>query len=60
MKNNQRHKEIAIGDVVLIKGDDKHRGKWNIRIVEEPNEGKNNVIRTVKLCLKKTNIERPI
>ena len=27
MKNNQRHMEIAIGDVVMIKGDDKHRSK---------------------------------
>ena len=34
-KSNQRHMEIAIGDVVLIKGDDKRRGKWNIGIVEE-------------------------
>ena len=35
MKNNQRYMEIAMGDVVLIKGDDKHRGKWNIGIFEE-------------------------
>ena len=27
MKNNQRHIEIATGDVVLTKGDGKHRGK---------------------------------
>ena len=35
MKNNQKHMEIAIRDVVLIKGDDKHRGKWNIGIIGE-------------------------
>ena len=35
MKNNQRHMEKTIGDVALIKGDDKHRGKWNIGIAEE-------------------------
>ena len=52
--------EIAIGDVLLIKGDDKHRGKWNIVIVEELYEGKDNVIRAVKLRLRKTHIERPI
>ena len=33
-----RHKnteiKIAVGDVVLIKGDEKNRGKWNIGIVK--------------------------
>ena len=48
--------EIAIGDVLLIKRDDKHRGKWNIGIVEELYEGKNNVIRAVKLRSRKTHI----
>ena len=52
--------EIAIGDVVMIKGDDKNRGKWNIGIVEELYEGKDNVIRAVKLRSRKTHIERPI
>ena len=49
--------EIAIGDVILMKGDDKHRGKWNIGIVEELYEGKNNIIKAVKLRSKKTYIE---
>ena len=52
--------EIATGDVALIKGDNKHRGKWNIGIVEELYEGKDNVIRAVKFCSRKTYIERPI
>ena len=59
IKNNQRHMEIANGDSVLKKGNDKHRGKWNIGIVEELYEGKDNVIRTVKLRSKKTYIKRP-
>ena len=61
MKNNQRHMEIAIGDVTLIKGDEKNSRKWNITIVEELYEGgKDNIIRAVKLRSKKTYIERPI
>ena len=60
MKNNQRHMEIVIGDAVLIKGDDKHSGKWNIGIIEELYKGKDNVIRTVKLPSRKTYIEWPI
>ena len=43
MKINQRHMKIAIGDVVLIEGDNKHRGKRNIGIVEELYERKDNV-----------------
>ena len=43
MKINQRHMKIAIGDVVLIEGDNKHRGKRNIGIVEELSERKDNV-----------------
>ena len=49
--------EIAVGDVVLIKGDDKHRSKWNIGIAEELYEGQDNVIRAVKLRSRKTYIE---
>ena len=59
-KNNQRHMEIPIRDVVLIKRNDKHRGKWNIGIFEELYEGKDIVIRAVKLRSRKTYIERPI
>ena len=60
MKNNTRDMKIAVGDVVLIKGDEKHRGKWNIGIVEELYEGKDKVIRAVRLRSRKTAIERPI
>ena len=52
--------EIAMGNVVLIKGTDTHRGKWNIGIVEKLYEEKDNVIRAVKLRSRKTYIERPI
>ena len=57
MKNNQKHMEIAIGDVVLIKGDGKQWGKSNIGIVEELYQGKNNIIRAIKFRSKKTYIK---
>ena len=60
MKNNQRYMEIAVGDIALIKGDNKHRGKWNIVIVEQLCEGKDNIIRAVKLRSKETYIEQPL
>ena len=52
--------EIAIEDNVLINGNNKHRGKWNIGIIEELYEEKDNVIRAIKLRSMKTNIERPV
>ena len=38
MKNNQRHMETVIADVVLIKRNDKYKDKWNIGIVEGLNK----------------------
>lgn len=60
MKNNQWHMEIANGDVTWIRGDDRHRGIQNIRVVEELYEGKDNMMRAVILWSKNTIIERPI
>ena len=40
--------EVTTGNVVLIKGDDKHSGKWNICIVGELYEGKDSMTRAVK------------
>ena len=44
----------------MIKGDEKHEGKWNIGVIEELYEGKDNLIRAAKLRSRKTYIERPI
>ena len=60
MENNQRHTEIAIEDDVLIKKLDKRCGKWNISVVEELYERKNNLIRAVKFPSRKTYIKRLI
>ena len=38
-----------MGDVVLIKGEEKSKGKWNTEIVEELFKGKDDAIRGVKL-----------
>ena len=57
MKNKQRHIKIAIIDVVLIKGKDKDMSKWNIDIVEELYEEKDNIIKAVKFRSRKINLE---
>ena len=63
-QHNLKHKsheiQISKGDVVLIKGDEKNRGKWNIGIVQHINKGKDGNIRSVKLQCKKAILERAI
>ena len=53
--NHQSHgTQISNGDVVLIKGDKKNRGKWYIGIVQRINNRKDENIRSAKLRYKKT------
>ena len=52
-QHNLKHKshdiQISKGDIVLIKGDETNRGKWNIGIVQHINKGKDGNIHSVKL-----------
>ena len=63
-RHNMKHKvsrmNIAVGDVVLIKGEDRRRHKWKLGIVSELYPGRDGVIRAVKLRAGRTYIERPI
>ena len=52
--------KININDVVMIKGDEKNRGKWKIGIIENIFMGKDNIIRSVRIRSGKSIIERPI
>ena len=52
--------QISLGDIVLIKGDEKHSGKWNIGMVDKLYRGKYGVIRAVGLRASKSYTERPI
>ena len=45
MIHNTKAMKIGLGDVVLIKGEEKNKGKWTIGIVEELYKGKDEVIR---------------
>ena len=51
--------QISLGEIVL-KGDEKHRGKWNIGVVDKLCRGKDGVIRAVELRTSKSHIEHPI
>lgn len=51
---------LKIGDVVLIRSDERNRGKWPLGVVEELFEGRDGTVRAVKLRAGKTFLERPI
>ena len=60
MKNNKGEVKLKAGDIVLIKGKERNRGKWNIGIVEEMIKGPDGIVRVVKLRAGKSHLERPI
>ena len=60
MMDNTKEMKIEVGDVALITGEEKSKGKWNIGIVEELYKSKDDIIRSVKLRIPKSHIERPI
>ena len=53
MMHNAREMKVEVGDVVLIKGEEKKKkakkGTWSIGIVDKLYKGKDDVIRGVKL-----------
>ena len=49
MVHNTKEVKIDIGDVVMIKGEDKRRGKWKIGMVKELYRGKDQEIRSVQI-----------
>ena len=51
---------LSFGDVVIIKSDERNRGEWPLGIVEELYEGKDGIVRAVKLRAGKNFMERPI
>ena len=52
--------KISIGDVVLIKNEDRNRRKWKIGIVDKLYYGRDDVIHVVQLKSGKSFIQRPI
>ena len=60
LKHHHKINSIKTGDVVLIKGDNKNRGKWNIGIVTDLYPGIDGEIRAVKLRVGNKVYERAI
>ena len=60
MLHEAKEMQISLGDIALIKVDDRQRGKWNTGMVDKLYRGKDSVIRAVGLRTSKSYIERPI
>ena len=48
------------GDVVLIKGEERNRGRWRFGIVEQLIQGRDGVVRRARLRAGKSYLERPV
>ena len=61
-KREHKTKELNVknGDVVLIKGSERNRGKWNIGIVVKLIKGRDGVVRALRLRAGKSYLERAI
>lgn len=63
-RHNLIHKtksmSVKAGNVVLIKGEERNRGKWKLGVVETPIPGRDDVVRAVQLKVGKSFLERPI
>ncbi len=60
MKHQSKDSNIAVGDVVLIKSEDRNRDQWPMGIVERLFEGKDSIVRTVPLKSGRDNLEQAI
>ena len=52
--------EIQVGDIMMIKGEEKNRGQWKIGIVDRLIAGKDEIVRGVRLRAGKTYLERAV
>ena len=60
LKNPGKPHHPEIGEVVLIKSEDKNRGKWKIGIVTDTIEGRDDLVRAVKLRVGTSRLERAV
>ena len=60
MKHNTKQLSLQIGDVTIIKSDERNRNKWKLGIVEELIAGRDGVVRVAKLRAGKSHLERAV
>lgn len=60
MKHDSKSSSLKIGDVVIVKGEEKNRGMWKIGIVERLIIGKDSVVRGAKVRVGQSTLERAV
>ena len=60
MLHQGKEMQISLGDIIFIKDDKKHRGEWDIGLVEKLCRGKDGVTQAVEFRTSKSYIEHPI
>ena len=60
MKHDNKACNLACGDVVIIKSEERNRNKWPLGIVEQLYPGKDGVVRAAKIRAGRNYLERPI
>ena len=60
LNNSGKTHTPSVGEVVLIKSDDKNREKWKVRIVAELIKGHNGVVQGAKLRTGTSHLERAV
>ena len=60
LKHKTKEMTVQPGDVVLIQGSERNRGKWNIGIVIKLINGRDGVVRAIRLRARKSYLERAI
>ena len=60
MKHKSKQMNIKLGDVVLIQDAERNRGKWNMGIVVKLFQGRDGVVRAVRLRAGKSYLERAV
>eukprot|EP00112_Aurelia_sp_Birch-Aquarium-sp1_P013008 Seg2741.1 transcript_id=Seg2741.1/GoldUCD/mRNA.D3Y31 product="hypothetical protein" protein_id=Seg2741.1/GoldUCD/D3Y31 len=60
LKHDSKTPSLKEGDVVLIKGEERNRGKWSIGIITNLITGRDGVVRAAKLRAGKSYLERAV
>jgi len=60
IKQGCRENRLAVGDVVIVKSEERNRNQWPLAIVTELYTGRDGVVRAAKLRKGKGHIERAI
>lgn len=60
LKNNNKQFALKVGEVVIIKSDERDRNKWKLGIVEDLIKGRDGVVRVAKLRAGKSHLERAV